>query len=83
MSRCIDQVEDILFPVVCFVYGTHSLGFDCDSALPLQFHIVQHLRLHLTTCQKSGLFDDPVCKRRFSMVDMCNDAKISYFILIN
>ena len=83
MSRRIDQVKDILLSVIRLIYRTHSLCFDGDSSLSFQVHIIQNLRLHLTACQKSGLLDDPVCKRRFSMVDMCDNTKISYFILIN
>ena len=43
MSRGIDQVEDILLPVARLVYDTDCLGFDRDTTLPLQFHIVKNL----------------------------------------
>ena len=43
MSWGIDQVEDIFFPVTRLVYDTDCLGFDRDTTLPLQFHIVKDL----------------------------------------
>ena len=82
MPRCIDQIENVFFSVFCFVNGTDSLGFDRDPAFSLQIHIIEHLRLHLTACQQSRLLNDPVCQRRFSVIDMCNNAKISDFTLI-
>ena len=34
------------------------LRLDCDAALPLKFHIVKHLRLHLPAGQKPRLFNN-------------------------
>ena len=44
----IDQVKDILLAVLCLVNRADCLGFDRDSALALQLHVVEDLGLHLT-----------------------------------
>ena len=82
MSWGIDQVEDIFLPVTRLVYDTDCLGFDRDTTLPLQFHIVKDLRLHLTLSQRTSHFDNSVSKCRLAMVYMCNDTKITDFALI-
>ena len=63
MSRCIDQVECVFFPVICPINRADCLRFDRDATLPLQLHIVKHLLLHLPAGQKSCHLDDAVCQR--------------------
>ena len=82
MTRRIDQIEDILLPVFCLINNTNGLRFDGNTTLTLQIHIVQHLRLHLAAGQQSCHFDDSVCQGRFTMINMCNNTKISDFTLI-
>ena len=43
MSRCVDQVENILFPVICLIYGTDCLCLDRDPTFSLQIHVVENL----------------------------------------
>ncbi len=83
MARRVDQIKYILFPVFRLIYDTDCLRFYRDPPLALQFHIVKHLRLHLPLGQQSGLFYDPVRKRRFPVVNVGNNAKISYIFLTN
>ena len=83
MSRRVNQVENVFLPVLCLVDCADCLCLDCDSSFPFQIHIIQYLGLHLPACQKSGIFNDPVRKRRLPMVDMGNDAEIPYMFLIN
>ena len=77
MSGCVDQVKYIFFSILCTVNRPHRLGFDRDTALPFQLHVVEHLLLHLSARQKTGLFDNSVCQRRFAVIDMRDDTKIS------
>ncbi len=51
MAGGINQVKNILFPILGPVYNTDSLRLDRNPALPLQIHVVQHLRLHLAAGQ--------------------------------
>ena len=83
MARGVNEVEDILLAILGVINRADSLGFDRDSALPLQFHVVQHLLLHLTLREKTGHLDDAVRQGGFSMVDVCNNTKISDFALVH
>ena len=83
MTGGVDEVKDILLTILCFIDRADSLGFDGDPSLPLKIHIVEHLLLHLAACEKPRLFDDPVCKCRLSVIDMCYYTKISYLTLIH
>ena len=83
MPRCIYQIEYVFIAVICFVYGSYRLTFYGNASLTLQVHIVKHLCLHLSAGQQSGLFYNPVCKCRLTMVYMCNNTKISNLTLVN
>ena len=82
MPRSIDEIEDILLPVVRLIHRPDCLGFDRDASLPLQVHVVQHLGLHLAAGQKPGHLDDPVCQGGFPVIDMRNNTKVPYLTLI-
>ena len=82
MSRSINQIENVFFPIFGLVYGTNCLGFNRNPPLPLQIHIIQHLGLHFTARQKTGLLNNPICQGGFPMVNMSNNTKISNFTLI-
>ena len=77
MSGCIDQVEDILHPVLRLIDETDRLALDRDSAFALQFHIVQDLVLHLAACEKTRPLDHSVGQSGFPVVNMGYDTEIS------
>ena len=83
VSRGIDQVKNIFLPVFCTINGTDCLGFDGDPTLPFQFHVVQHLLLHLSLGEKASHLNDRVSRCGFSMVDMRDNTKISDFTLVH
>ena len=83
MTRCIDQIKDIFLPVLRMVDRTNGLGLDRDAPLPLNVHIVQNLILHLTLRQYPRLFNDPVCERAFSVIDVRDDTEITNLIHID
>ena len=62
---------------------TNGLGLDRDAPLPLNVHIVQNLILHLTLRQYPRLFNDPVCERAFSVIDVRDDTEITNLIHID
>ena len=82
MSWCIDQVKDIFFSIVGLVYDSNGLGFNCNTTLTLQIHIIQYLRLHLTLCQCTCLLNNTVSQCGLTMVYMCNNAEITDFTLV-
>ncbi len=83
MSRGVDEIEDILLSVLRLVDDPRGLGLDRDAPLPLDIHIVQHLRLHFPLRQGAGQLNDPVRQRRLAVVNVGNDTKISDFALID
>ena len=62
VSWCVDQVENIFFPVFCLVDDTHRLRLDRDTTLTLQIHIIQDLCLHLTIGKQARHLNDTVCQ---------------------
>ncbi len=82
MPRRVNQVKNVLLPILGLIYGAHGLGLDGDAPLPLQFHIIQHLGLHLPAGQKPGTLNDPVRQCGLAVVNMGHDAKIPYPALL-
>ena len=83
MSRRINQIERILLSVLCFIDQTDCLRLDRNAAFTFQIHIVKHLILHLSCRQQSRLFNNTVCQRRFAMINVCDNAKISNIFLFH
>ena len=73
----IDQVQFIDLSVLRLVAQRRRLGFDRDAALTLEIHRVEHLALHLTVREAAAAFDQTVGQRRFAVVDMGNNGKIT------
>ena len=82
MAWGIDQVENILLSVFSMINRADRLGFDGDSALTLQLHIIQNLGLHFSLCKKTCHLYNSVCQCGFTMINMCNNTKISNFTLV-
>ncbi len=54
MSRSIDQIQDILLPILGFVVHPSCLKLDGDPPFALQIHIIEHLSLHITVFNGAG-----------------------------
>ena len=74
----INEIEDVLFPVGG-VYISHldSMALDGDATLALQIHIIQGLILHLAFADGIGIFQQPVGKCAFAVVNVGDDTKIA------
>ena len=83
MAWCVDQVEDILFSVLCCINGPDGLGLDRDASFPFQLHIVKNLCLHFPAGQQSCFLYNSVCQGGFTVVNMCHDTEISDFTLVD
>ncbi len=77
MAGRVDQIQNILLPVLRLVIQPHGVGLDRDAALTLQVHIVEQLLFHIAVGDRTGQLQDAVGKRRFAVVDMGDDGKIS------
>jgi hypothetical protein len=53
------------------------VGLDGDASLTLQIHVVQQLRFHITVRDGAGQLQNAVGQRRFAVVDVGDDGKIS------
>jgi hypothetical protein len=80
MAGRVHEVELIGFAVARGVGEAHGLRLDGDAALPLDIHIIEHLRGHFAFAEPAGLLDQPVGKRRLAMIDMGYDAEITNFV---
>ena len=80
MAGGVNQVQHILFPVSGLVEHPHSLAFNGNPALPLQFHGVKNLLHHFPFLIYPGLFQQTVCQRGFPVVNMCNNTKIANLV---
>ena len=81
VTRRVDQVELVVFPVLRFVAETDRARLDGDAALAFEVHIVEDLFLHLVQIKRPGLLEDAVGKRRFPVVDMRDDREIANVLL--
>ena len=73
----IDEVELVDFAGVAPVAQRYALGLDRNPALALQVHGIQHLFLHLPIAQAAAVVNEAVGQRRFAVVDMGDNGKIS------
>ena len=48
MTRSVNQVEEVSFPIFGLIIQTDRMGFDGDSAFPFQVHRVKELSLHIS-----------------------------------
>ena len=80
MSRSINKIQDIGLSILCLIFHLDSMALDCDATLSFQIHIIKHLSF--SNLDGLGLLQKSVCQGTFTMVYMCNNAEISYFIYI-
>ena len=77
MAGGVNEVELVLFTVLCVVDHAHGVGLDGDAALTLQVHRVQDLFLHLPGGERAGQLEQAVGERGFAMIDVGDDGKVA------
>ena len=77
MAWGINKVELIGFAILSCVGERYALRFNGNAALPLNIHGIEYLVGHLTLGQAATDLYKTVCNRRFAMVNMGNNGKIS------
>ena len=82
VAGSVDQVEGIGFAVLGFVVEMNGTCFDRDAAFTLNVHIIEQLLFHVTLGDGFCFFQQSVSERGLTVVDMCDDTKISDMILI-
>ena len=83
VSRRVDEVQFVQFPVLAAIVEPHGLCLDGDAALALEIHAVEHLRLHLALTECPRVLDEAVGNGGFSMVDVGDDGKIADMLLLH
>ncbi len=78
MAGRVNQVQLVSLAVLGLVKHGDRMGLDRDAALLLQVHRIEQLVLHLARGNGAGAMQQPVGKRRLPMINMGDDAEISY-----
>lgn len=74
MSWGINEVDFVSFPL-----HSHGRELDSDATLLFDIHRIEHLRIfHLSFFFGSRDFEHPIGQRGFTVVDMSDDAEVSY-----
>ena len=77
VPRGVDEVESVDLSVQRRVLQGHGVGLDGDAPLPLQFHVVQDLGLHVAHGDGVGELQQPVGQGRLAVVDVRDDREIA------
>jgi len=81
MTRRVDKIECVFFPILGLVVHLHCMEFDGNAALLLQVHIVQDLLVfHFSGGNSSGLLKEAVRDRGLPVVNVGNNAEITCVI---
>ena len=81
VPRRIDHVQDV-FLAVFFVHHADGVSLDGNAAFAFKVHVVQELVGHLVFRDRLGQFDHAVCKCRFTVVNVGDDAEISDIVVL-
>jgi hypothetical protein len=80
MTRRVDQIEDILLSVSRVIGKGNGLTLNGDPSFALDVHIIQDLILEVSLIDHARILNEAVGKGRFSVINVCNDAKITYVL---
>jgi hypothetical protein len=80
VAWCIDQIELIGFTILSLISQTNGLRFNRYAALTLKVELVEELRLHLTSLERSCRLKDSIGESGFTVIDMSDDTEVSNFI---
>jgi hypothetical protein len=80
VAWCINQIELIDFTILSLIGQTNGLRFNRYAALTLKVELVEELRLHLTSLERSCRLKDSIGEGGFTVIDMSDDTEVSNFI---
>lgn len=72
MSWSIDEIELDSPPL-----HTYWSELDRDTALTLQIHLIERLRLHLSFLQSASDLHETISESRLTMIDMSDDTEVA------
>ena len=74
----VDHVQLVALSILGVVIESDARRLDGDSALTLERHGVEHLRLHLAVLQAAAELDEPVGQGGFTVIDVGNNREVTY-----
>ena len=77
MARGVDEVQNIVLPIVRPVIEPDGARLDCNAALALEVHRVENLVFHLALVDRVALLKQPIGQRRLAVVNVRDDGEIS------
>ena len=77
MARGVDEVQNIVLPIVRPVIEPDGARLDGNAALALEVHGIQDLVFHLALVDRVALLEKPIGQRRLAVVDVRDDGEIS------
>ena len=77
MAGGVDEVEEVLLPVLRLVHHRDGMALDRDSALALQVHRVERLLLQFAQGNRLGELQNAVAQGRLAVVDMRDDTEVA------
>ena len=83
VPRCINQVQLVSLPILRLVEHRDRMRLDGDAAFALQIHRVQQLRRHIACGDRASAMQEAVRERRLAVVNVGNDAEISYVFCVH
>ena len=83
MAGGVDQIEDVVLPVLGGVHQGDRVGLDGDAPFPFQVHVVQQLVFHLPQRHRLGQLQNPVGQGGLAVVNVGHNAEIANFASIH
>ncbi len=77
VPRGVDEVQDVVLPVLRLVVEPHRVLLDRDAALALQVHGVEELLGHLALGEGARALQEAVGERGLSVVDVRDDREVA------
>jgi len=77
MARRVDQVENVVPPVLRAVGKGDGLALDRDPPLTLDVHVVEQLVAEVAVLDHARVLDEPVGQGRLAVVDVGDDAEVA------
>src|SRR5690606_29607434 len=78
----VDQVELVHITVAGFIVHTNRASLDRNAFLALEVHRVENLLHHVPVADRVGMLEQSISQCRLPVVDVRDDAEVSYVPLI-
>jgi hypothetical protein len=74
----INEIELVVLAIIGFVIQADCVGFDRNATLAFEVHAVEDLLHHFALRESSSVFEQAICERGFTVINVRNDAEIAY-----